>query len=83
MNRGYTLAELVIVTVVVSILLAVLVPPVCREICGAREQKARTLVRQIETVCVQYEKAHNVYPPGAGVGSAACYAVLSSPGPRW
>ena len=84
MRRGYTLPELIVAIVLVSVVLSTCAAEIVHQRTKhlySRAGKAKTLVRQIETAAEQCEKENGIYPPGDGTGSSEAYAALVVPGP--
>lgn len=85
-NRGFTIVELLIVILIISILMAFLMPALTKVLCRGRAARCHALVRAICTANETYQ-AHNdgVYPPsdaGSPPGSVNCANKLSQLGPR-
>ena len=63
-QRGYTFAEILVVTAIIGILVALLLPAVqaCRE--AARRMNCQKNLEQLIIAVHNYEMLHQVYPPG-------------------
>jgi prepilin-type N-terminal cleavage/methylation domain-containing protein len=63
-QRGYTFAEILVVTAIIGILVALLLPAVqaCRE--AARRMSCAKNLEQLIIAVHNYEMLHQVYPPG-------------------
>ena len=62
--RGYTLLELLVVTAIIGVLLALLLPAVNAAREAARRSACSQRLSQLILGVQQYETAHTVYPPG-------------------
>lgn len=84
-KRGFTLVELLIVIVIISLLAALLLPALVKAICAAKETKCQDLITNIENASKIYERDNNSYPPSqldAPFNSGPCANALSKPGPK-
>ena len=81
-SRGFTLVELLVVIVIVSILMALLIPVVIYVLGVGRQGATEALMDQIVQVVKAYELEHAILPPGDGNGSRGLVRALSEPGPR-
>jgi prepilin-type N-terminal cleavage/methylation domain-containing protein len=81
-SRGFTLVELLVVIVIISILMALIIPVVVHVIGVARQGATEAMMDQIVQAVKAYELDHSVLPPGDGNGSRALVKALLLPGPR-
>jgi prepilin-type processing-associated H-X9-DG protein len=61
---GYTFIEILIVTTIIGILVALLLPAVQAAREAARRMNCTSNLQQLSMAIQQYEMAHRVYPPG-------------------
>lgn len=83
--EGFTLVELLIVILVISILAAMLIPAATEALCAAKEAKAATMIRNLDKACRLYERDYSCYPPSASsmpFHPTPLVAALNTPGPR-
>ena len=80
-DRGYTLMELLVVMVIISMLSGMLVTAVMVARRKGGEAKTTALVTRLSLAIAEYENSFGDYPPGSGgVASAeGLYKCLSSP----
>ena len=64
-RRGLTLVELIVVTGVIALLLALLFPAVQASREGARRTQCRSNMKQLGLALHGYEATHRVFPPGS------------------
>jgi general secretion pathway protein G len=69
-SRGFTLVEIMVVVVIISLLAAFIVPRVMGRVDDARVTKARADIQAIETALTLYRLDNGRYPP-SGEGLAA------------
>ena len=76
-NRGFTLAELLVVAGILLILLALVVPAVGKAWGSARKVECMSNVRQLSLAALAYASDNGHYLPEAGSGNAPAFAPLS------
>jgi prepilin-type N-terminal cleavage/methylation domain-containing protein len=81
-RRGFTLVELLVVILIISILAALLIPAVVHVLRVARQAAAEALASQVVQAVTCYEQATMQLPPGDGNGSRGLVMALSEPGPK-
>jgi prepilin-type N-terminal cleavage/methylation domain-containing protein len=81
-RRGFTLVELLVVILIISILAALLIPAVVHVLRVARQAAAEALATQVVQAVTCYEQATMQVPPGDGNGSRGLVKALSEPGPK-
>ena len=64
-GRGFTLVELLVVTGVIALLLALLLPAVQASREAARKTHCRSNLKQLGLALHGYEATHRVFPPGS------------------
>jgi len=82
LGRGFTLIELMVVIVIISLLAIFLVPMSLKALCSARAGTAASLINQLSQAAKAYELDFAVYPPGKGDGSKELITALSQKGPK-
>jgi type II secretory pathway pseudopilin PulG len=73
---------MLVVILILSILMAILIPVITHALCVARHGATEAFVDQVVQVLKAYELDHAVYPPGDGNGSRGLVKALSEPGPK-
>jgi prepilin-type N-terminal cleavage/methylation domain-containing protein len=81
-SRGFTLVEMLVVILIISILAALLIPAVVHVIGIARQAAAETVASHVVQSLTVYEQTTMQLPPGDGYGSRALVKALSEPGAR-
>jgi prepilin-type N-terminal cleavage/methylation domain-containing protein len=81
-SRGFTLVELLVVILILSILMAMLIPVVLHVLVVARQGATEALLDQVAQCLKSYELNQAIYPPGDGNGTRGLVDALSKPGPR-
>jgi prepilin-type N-terminal cleavage/methylation domain-containing protein len=76
-NRGFTLAELLVVLGIVLIVVALVVPAVGKARGSARKVECLSNVRQLVLATLAYASDNGHYLPEAGSGNAPAFAPLS------
>lgn len=81
---GFTLVELLIVIVIISILMALLIPTAMRVLCATRESAALAMIKDISTSLKNYDTDYGIFPAGTDgtSGSRNLVTFLGSLGPR-
>lgn len=80
--RGFTLVELLVVILVISILAAMLFPVIVHVLGVARQGSAEVLVTRLAEATSLCEQTCFYLPPGDGSGSRTLVEGLLRPGPR-
>jgi len=63
-RRGFTLVELLVVIAIIGILISMLLPAVQNVREAARRTSCANNIRQVVLAALNYESAHQVFPPG-------------------
>ena len=79
---GFTLVELLVVIVIISLLAALLLPAILRALCSGRQGAASHLIDGLSQASEMYYQDTATYPPGNGSGTASLAAALQSWGPK-
>ena len=80
-NKGFTLIELMVVVVVISILVGLLIPAILKAKESAREKKARTEIYELQKAWSMYYQTFEKLP-GYSEMSPAATAELGGNNPR-
>jgi prepilin-type N-terminal cleavage/methylation domain-containing protein len=80
--QGFTLVELLVVIVIISILAALLLPAISRALCAGKQGAMEHMLDNLTQATKNYELDQNAYPPGNGSGSATLVQALQSSGPK-
>lgn len=63
-SRGFTLVELLVVIAIIGVLVALLLPAIQAAREAARRTQCVNNIKQMALGCVNYESAHQAFPPG-------------------